>query len=245
MPIPKRETIKSDLMILLQKNGSISPSKAYLDLAIKWKLTEREKAESDGKEMRYHHRIRTVKQILVDEGFVEEVKVAGHGKWNYIIPNDGSLTEDVWQDLVLDFASKTYFDPVTTKKPEPIPKIRTRMVEEIYRRPEVAAKAIFDAGYKCEVRPDVESFNRKVTDFPYVEAHHLVPISAQKKFEYSLDVSQNVVCLCPFIHRLLHHGTDSKRDSILRQLYDRRKSGLLEKKIDPGIDGLIALYSSK
>jgi 5-methylcytosine-specific restriction protein A len=111
------------------------------------------------------------------------------------------------------------------------------------RSAKVAAKALARARFKCEVDPNHQTFISSARSLPYVEAHHLVPMSQQDVFDVSLDVDANVVALCATCHKLLHHGrAPDKRDYLLKLLAareDRLKAAeiLLDKRV------LLRLYS--
>ena len=65
--------------------------------------------------------------------------------------------------------------------------------------------ALNHAKHKCEPCHK-NTFKNKSTGLQYVEGHHLIPLSCQKSFNYSLDVEENVVALCPMCHSKLHHA---------------------------------------
>ncbi|MDR0846146.1 MAG: HNH endonuclease [Lactobacillales bacterium] len=70
-----------------------------------------------------------------------------------------------------------------------------------------------------------ETFVAHSSGKPYMEAHHLVPISYQPLFEHGIDVVENISCLCPCCHRLLHYGTPVVRDSVVESLFDKQAGG--------------------
>lgn len=112
---------------------------------------------------------------------------------------------------------------------------------EIYvRDPKVAANALCNAEYKCEVCETHETFIRKSTGLPYTEPHHLVPMKAQRQFNVSLDVENNVVSLCSHCHNLLHYGVAF--DPILTLLFDKRKTILSQAGIMISYDELREYY---
>lgn len=94
------------------------------------------------------------------------------------------------------------------------------------RNTKVSKKAIRHADYICEFDSSHRAFTSRVTNKNYVEAHHLVPMEYQDKFEVSLDVEANIVSLCPSCHKKLHHATFSEKEPLLKQLYDARKTRL-------------------
>ena len=94
------------------------------------------------------------------------------------------------------------------------------------RDPKVAVNAIKRAEYKCEVYAKHTSFIRKKDSKNYTESHHLIPMSFQDEFEYSLDVEENVISLCSTCHNCLHYGIDTERNRLLEKLYNQRKEFL-------------------
>lgn len=110
------------------------------------------------------------------------------------------------------------------------------------RDPKVAAAALIEAQFQCEIDPQHPTFVSRVKGKPYVEAHHLVPLSIQARFEFSLDVKANVVALCPNCHRRLHHGTDHGKRADLVYLFKKRRLVLAEKEIKLSESELLACY---
>ena len=107
------------------------------------------------------------------------------------------------------------------------------------RNQETAKKSIVLANYKCNIDEWHSSFISK-NGMPYMEAHHLVPLSTQDYFESSLDVDANIVCLCPNCHRKLHYGVDITQE--LQKLYDNRIEYLKQSGINISFIELIELY---
>ena len=106
----------------------------------------------------------------------------------------------------------------------------------------VAINALCIAEHKCEVNPTHTTFLRKRTTIPYMESHHLIPISKFRDFQYSLDVEENVVSLCPNCHRLLHHGRMAEKEPILRSLLRQRIEGLRQCGISITLEKLKEYY---
>ena len=99
-----------------------------------------------------------------------------------------------------------------------------RMEYKVWRRSGILrAQTIAAAGYRCELHPEHRTFIAERTQKPYMEAHHIIPMSQQESFRHSLDVYANVICLCPVCHRLLHHGLLAERRYIIDQIYEARK----------------------
>lgn len=113
--------------------------------------------------------------------------------------------------------------------------------KEYYPRdPKTAMNALSYARYLCEVDPNHQTFLRKNGKTTYTEPHHLVPLSAYKDFDDSLDVEENIVSLCSNCHNLIHYGKDNK--DLVKVLYERRKDELKKVGIMLSLDELLKYY---
>ena len=88
------------------------------------------------------------------------------------------------------------------------------------------------ADYLCERDEHHQSFINRTNGRPYMEGHHLIPMSLQKEFVHNLDCYANIISLCPNCHRFFHHGNKDEIKEALKPLYDDRyerfdKSGIL------------------
>lgn len=70
--------------------------------------------------------------------------------------------------------------------------------------------------------------------------HHLVPMSYQKDFVYSIDIEENIVALCSCCHDEVHHGKN--REKLLDILYKEHREVLLRVGIDISFDELKTMY---
>ena len=129
---------------------------------------------------------------------------------------------------------------VLRDKPVAAKKAQSRNTHVYVRDPMVAANALCNADYKCEVCAEHETFIRKSNGKPYTEPHHLVPIKYQSRFGVSLDVENNIVSLCSNCHNRIHYGADA--DRLLELLYTQRKEELEKAGINLSIDELKNLY---
>lgn len=59
-----------------------------------------------------------------------------------------------------------------------------------------------------------------------MEGHHAIPMCYQDKFDQSIDVYANIICLCPICHRLMHFGKSDEKMKISNQIYETRKGRL-------------------
>ena len=87
------------------------------------------------------------------------------------------------------------------------------------------------AEHMCEIDQAHSSFVAKATGKQYMEGHHVIPMCVQDRFDKSIDVYANVICLCPICHRLLHYGLESEKKILLNQIYESR----IERFISSGI----------
>lgn len=88
--------------------------------------------------------------------------------------------------------------------------------------PRIAKTALQLSGYKCQTNQnDHKTFISKLGQ-QYMEAHHLIPMQAQKDFSCNLDRVENIVSVCPNCHSAIHLGNDAVRLEYLKVLYDRK-----------------------
>lgn len=105
----------------------------------------------------------------------------------------------------------------------------------------LAKTALMLAEYKCELNPSHITFTSK-NDTPFMEAHHLVPMTAQVDFIVNLDRVENIVSLCPNCHSAIHYGTDSERKLLLTKLFNARREKLKSVGIDINFNTLFSKY---
>lgn len=122
------------------------------------------------------------------------------------------------------------------------PNEATYIVTKKFRDPKMAAQALCNANFECEINAAHVTFFSKINNKPYVEAHHLVPFSQQKQFDNSLDILPNIVALCPMCHRLLHHGVWEDKKVLLKFLLTKRAESLKSCKIFVTLEDLKQFY---
>jgi 5-methylcytosine-specific restriction protein A len=126
----------------------------------------------------------------------------------------------------------------------PLPPKNCSSISSAYQRdPEIAAYAIQLANFKCEIDPSHTTFISSARGIPYVEAHHLIPMGQQDRYPFSLDISANIVALCPNCHRLLHHGRVKDKKTQLAKLILARQEQLKEKEIFVEESELLTYYN--
>ncbi|MCL4674144.1 MAG: hypothetical protein KJZ64_14690 [Sphingomonadaceae bacterium] len=115
---------------------------------------------------------------------------------------------------------------------------------EVYqygRDRKVALQALSRARFSCELFPEYPTFVSRSSGNSFMEAHHLIPMKLQDSFEKSLDVLDNICCLNPLSHRMVHFGAynafEERLVSIVRLRSDFIRSvGWIE-------DDVLALYA--
>jgi hypothetical protein len=110
------------------------------------------------------------------------------------------------------------------------------------RNPSIAKAAIEVANFSCEVDPTHYTFISRKTNENFVEAHHLIPMEAQGKFKFSLDVPENIFALCPNCHRRFHHASSEELKHLIAQTYFKRADKLKERDIYINLEDLQSLY---
>lgn len=88
-------------------------------------------------------------------------------------------------------------------------------------------QAIELADYSCEIDGQHESFIAERNKKPYMEGHHAIPMKLQPKFDKSLDVYANIICLCPICHRKIHYGLLEDRQQMMGKIYEDRSERLV------------------
>lgn len=117
-------------------------------------------------------------------------------------------------------------------------------VNRIKRDPQKASNAKKLAKYKCEANKEHFTF-MGLHKLVYTEAHHLIPMSKQKDFKYSLDVEANIVSLCPLCHSRLHHAIFDDKKELLTKLYNDRKERLSKCNIELSLEQLLNYYHTR
>ena len=110
----------------------------------------------------------------------------------------------------------------------------------------IGCLAIINSEYKCENDINHNTFISKRTKKPYMEAHHLIPISQAQymwnRKHKNIDCLENIVSLCPTCHRAIHHGEFDVKLAILKHLYDIRIDKLKDAGIDLSFEDLLKFY---
>lgn len=116
---------------------------------------------------------------------------------------------------------------------EPIPDYVVKKESVIPNRDRIKIRQVVEScNHMCGIDNKHTSFIAESTGKQYVEGHHIIPLSLQSEFSFSLDCYANIIALCPNCHRFLHYGRKEERKDKLKAIYDERyerfeKSGIL------------------
>ncbi|HEY4543224.1 MAG TPA: HNH endonuclease [Tissierellaceae bacterium] len=138
--------------------------------------------------------------------------------------------------------SGDYFEEKENYLSKPVGKVRESIVEYYPRNLYESLKAKIDFEWKCEINPEHISFTDSLGR-NFVEGHHLIPMSAQKYYTYSIDFSDNIVSLCPNCHRMIHFANDETKIQIISELFEARKEKYRSKDIEIDLKELLAFYN--
>lgn len=120
--------------------------------------------------------------------------------------------------------------------------------KQVKKKIGVSKAALALAGYTCEASSEHVTFTNR-NGVSYMEGHHLIPCTPSNAFRYwnkfrvNIDCMENIICLCPTCHRLLHYGSEEERNELLKELYSIRKERLKEIGINISFKELLSLYS--
>ena len=110
------------------------------------------------------------------------------------------------------------------------------------RDPKINAAAKAKANYSCEINSNHKTFISDSNGENFVEGHHLIPVENQDRFDFSLDVPENIVALCPNCHRAIHNATSEIRNKMIKELFNDRKDSLELRGLFLEVDELIGFY---
>lgn len=90
----------------------------------------------------------------------------------------------------------------------------------------ISKLAIKINGEVCSSNNSHDLFD-KGNGYKYLEGHHLIPMSAQKDFAKNIDRIENIVGLCPYCHRAIHHGSQTVKRTIIKTIFTTEKVEML------------------
>jgi len=132
----------------------------------------------------------------------------------------GSMDESSWRsessNLKLDESDEFYQEAVNDSDSIRITQLKAR---DIYRRDRsIAVERMALSGFMCDIDNEHQLFTSRFSKKPYIEVHHLVPLSLQRDFIRPLDTIHNLFCLCPYCHRAVHNADEPVARKILEHL---------------------------
>lgn len=153
-------------------------------------------------------------------------------------------------DFEMDFQSNLFRDdqlsvekPIAQKHKEK-PKIKQVNNLLSYVRDPYQAYLIKEKSeWLCDYDSTHITFINKSNNKQYVEAHHLIPMSYQGEYEYSIDILSNLVSLCPNCHKKIHYGQSEVKKELISDLYDKKKEEYKNHDIDISLGKLLSYYA--
>jgi len=150
------------------------------------------------------------------------------------------IEELIFEEYLKDIPSDNI---MVLDKPKAKPNHKSLNNQRIWiRNPKIATESLVQANYLCEFDNYHKHFISKFNQRNYVEAHHLIPMSRQNHFDYSLDVHANIVSVCLVCHKKIHFGNFEDKVEILDKLFNERRTRLKESDISISLDQLYNYY---
>ena len=150
------------------------------------------------------------------------------------------LDDGLNSDIAKISFDSNYSKTVPRDRPEPV---ILHGVQAYPRSRTIAMMALSRANHKCEIDPTHQTFMRRVDTLPYMESHHLIPMSAQGNFNVSIDVPENIVSLCSSCHNEIHYGKNAAE--LIEHLYNLRVHLLEQSDIYVSLAQLLNYYGLK
>lgn len=151
----------------------------------------------------------------------------------------GAMLEAAWRSLGRQDADDDIYIDLAAGDVPASPRVTQAL--RYHRDPALARRRFRQASYQCEFDPDHRLFTGRVTRQPFLEPHHLVPVSLQARYPRPLDHLDNIFALCPHCHRAVHHAETSLVTEIITTLAIRRGHVCQRLGISP--DDILRLYN--
>lgn len=139
-----------------------------------------------------------------------------------IVESDVEQQEKIISSFAYDVITEA-FSKANNRSPE---FIKTAKGIKYKVNSRIGKTALHLANFECACNKEKHKTFISKLGKPYMEAHHLIPMCAQKDFSINLDRVENIVSLCPICHSAIHLGTESVRLDVLTKLFDEREKTL-------------------
>lgn len=127
-------------------------------------------------------------------------------------------------------------------QPAPAPKRTSKGKPRYIANPSIGKGALARAGYICE-NCGQGTFTARSTGQNFMEPHHLIPLSRQGYYGSKIDITANLICLCPNCHSKIHYGLKPDIQVMLRTFLAARDADLKIGGIDIDENTLFAYYN--
>lgn len=94
------------------------------------------------------------------------------------------------------------------------------------RSKKIAKSCMQDRNFTCEAGWVEPVFESRLTNKPFVEVHHIIPLALQSHFTVKLDQVANLACLSAAAHRAIHFGKPDLVKGLLAALLKTRPNFL-------------------
>ncbi|MBC2607498.1 HNH endonuclease [Pelagicoccus albus] len=153
----------------------------------------------------------------------------------------GSMPVAQWRSIgTRDENDSAFQETIEHDSSSSIPDLIDYSGQRIPRDPAIAREAISRSQHLCAYTGKPTPFTSRRTGYPYLEAHHLIPLGLQSQFDFRLDCVENIVALNPLWHRAIHHAVPPTVSEIVTRLAERRAAFLGHHGLSPA--DLIRLY---
>ncbi|NOU35921.1 MAG: hypothetical protein HOO88_04030 [Kiritimatiellaceae bacterium] len=137
----------------------------------------------------------------------------------------GAMSEKDWRSQERQDEDDSAYQAAIYEEEE-IRKTKRKACDTWERDAKLARECLRLADYKCEFDRNHNLFTARSTLAPYVEAHHLIPMSCQSAWDVKLDKRCNIFSLCPMCHAKVHHAVDTTTSEVILRLFERRQQEL-------------------
>lgn len=222
---------------VLGRAGSVSHYATAVRTASKY-LNEMGLIEGDLFEIESVDKLKDLRRVLYDNGGFIEQNSIGNNMYsvglNHFVDFLGLKAEEGGRVLTTEELS-------LMDAPVQIP-ARMPRITYGWNRDRVVVEQVLKADKrKCEVDPTHHTFVTRRSGEMYLEGHHLIAVSKQEMFKFSLDVYANIIGLCPNCHRQMHYGRKEDIKAFLKPIYDQRAERLANSGIIVSKDEFLSL----